>query len=101
MATNEFNARAMRKVSAKNYHVSTEELRANCRELIERAASIGRRAERPFVHWEAYEDSGLAKVQPQAFQKVIKELEAAGFTVKVHKHLISRKPDYFNAIVRW
>ena len=101
MTTNEFNARAMRKVANKNYHVSTEELRANCRELIECAASIGRRVERPFVHWEAYEDSGLAKVQPQTFQKVIKELEAAGFTVKVRKHLISRKPDYFNAIVRW
>ena len=96
-----FTARDMRKLANANYYVSIEEMRDNCRKSIHLAAASGKRCDRPFEILGIFEDEGMAKVMPQTFEKMIKELKADGFTVKVPKHLISRKPNYFDTIVRW
>ncbi len=96
-----FTARDMRKLATENYYVSIEELRDNCRHLIRSAAESGKRWAEPFEVLDVYEDEGLAKVKPRTFEKMIEELRADGFTVKVPKHLISRKPNYFRTMVRW
>lgn len=102
MATmNEFNARAMRKLAAKNKYISAEEVWLNTKEYIKEAANAGRRFVRPFTYWEACEYLGLQTAEPETLEEIVKRLQKNGFTVKVRKHLISRKPDYFNAIVRW
>lgn len=96
-----FTARDMRKIANASYYISIEEMRENCRRSIHSAAAIGKRCNRPFEVLGIYEDEGIAKAKPQTFEKMIAELKAGGFTVKVPKHLISRKPNYFNTIVRW
>ena len=101
MIAKEFNARAMRKLAAKNKYVPTEEVWFNTKAQIKEAAEAGKRFVRPFTYWEAREDLRLQTAEPETLEEVVKTLQKNGFTVKVRKHLISRKPDYFNAIVRW